>query len=495
MELENKNMKHGLPFNTQDLIKRGNILGQRVASKFPSLVKPFKPVGSVSTTTTPVIPSAPVQPPVTVPQVAPPVTQPSLIPKTEGGRDALEAKLIDALARSKPGKSLEEQRGELATERGLPEKREQLGTFEQEIDKTFNLLDDLKENIKTRTGQFLVSEPQRARIEASERAPLLKTLERGLRGKEIIERGITREVEDINTILNFREVDRTRELDTLVTELDLRSKIKDLTEETLDEKQKLVMNAVIDLAIKYPQAGVTEEDTLQEANTKVAPFAKDEDIKTERIDRGDRIDLINSQTGKVIKSFSKGSTPAEAIKAKEKADEAEEEEILQQGLVLSAIDKVEKIESIINHPDLSSVVGPFGITRLKLKSRFGGAADVLASVNQLLSKETIDTLVDLKSRGGTLGALSDQERIMLRNAASKLGSFEIVDKTGRTIGYKASEESFKRELNILLMLSRRAVQRARGETITKTGITAIDTPEALGSSGVTKSGIKYDILE
>ena len=86
--------------------------------------------------------------------------------------------------------------------------------------------------------------------------------------------------------------------------------------------------------------------------------------------------------------------------------------------------------------------------------------EFVGAISQLISKETLNTLIDLKKSGGTLGALSDQERIMLRTAASKIGAWEVTNKTGQVTGYAAGEEEFKRELLVMQALARKAAREA-----------------------------------
>ena len=127
-------------------------------------------------------------------------------------------------------------------------------------------------------------------------------------------------------------------------------------------------------------------------------------------------------------------------------------------------DKIDLIDNLINHKGLDSRVGPTFLTRgiTSLQDRFGSGQDFAAGVAQLVNKETIDTLVNLKARGGTLGALSDQERILLQSAATKIGSWEI-KKDGIGIGkYNTSEENFKAELNRIKDLTIKAKARALG---------------------------------
>src|SRR3990167_981316 len=127
-------------------------------------------------------------------------------------------------------------------------------------------------------------------------------------------------------------------------------------------------------------------------------------------------------------------------------------------------DKISLIDSLLESTGLKGSVGVYPIGRFTPFAIDKAArAEFAAGVTQLVNKETIDTLVNLKARGGTLGALSDQERILLQSAATKIGSWELKDKnligTGR---YRVSEEDFKKELNRIKELAIKAKARALG---------------------------------
>lgn len=133
-------------------------------------------------------------------------------------------------------------------------------------------------------------------------------------------------------------------------------------------------------------------------------------------------------------------------------------------------DKIDLIDELINHPGLDSRVGVGWTTRgmFAIADRFGAGQSFAAGVTQLVNKETIDTLVNLKARGGTLGALSDQERILLQSAATKIGTWEI-KKDGMGIGkYNIDEKSFKAELEKIKNLATKAKARALGGAISIT---------------------------
>ena len=122
--------------------------------------------------------------------------------------------------------------------------------------------------------------------------------------------------------------------------------------------------------------------------------------------------------------------------------------------------KIELIDSILEHRGMKKGVGTniFGRwTPLRADVWTGEVGDFLASTKQLISQETLDTLLELKKGGGTLGALSDQERIMLQNAATKINSWAKLDKAGNVKYFNTTEKLFKAELNRMKKLVNIAV--------------------------------------
>ncbi len=128
-------------------------------------------------------------------------------------------------------------------------------------------------------------------------------------------------------------------------------------------------------------------------------------------------------------------------------------------------DKIKMIGTLTNHSGLNSAVGPNGFARMAFVDQFGAKQEFIGKVQQLVSKDTLDTLIALKAQGGTLGALSDQERVMLQTAATAIGNWAIYeDKNNPTkvTGYNVDEASFKRELSTIQTLAQRALDKAIG---------------------------------
>jgi len=135
-----------------------------------------------------------------------------------------------------------------------------------------------------------------------------------------------------------------------------------------------------------------------------------------------------------------------------------------QQAVESLTGKLSLIDSLLTSPGMAGSVGAYGVSRFTpLTADKAERQNFAAGVNQLISQDTLDTLINLKAQGGTLGALSDQERLTLQSAASKIGSWMQRDENGNPTGkFEVSEQFFKDELNKLRTLTESALKRAAG---------------------------------
>jgi len=196
---------------------------------------------------------------------------------------------------------------------------------------------------------------------------------------------------------------------------------------------------------------------------------KSEQIETERKKRG----LLGQPT------------LAEAQKAKAAKDAVRQ-------AIPAAQEKLALIESLIKSPGLDSAVGPTGLGRVAIVDMFGAKQEFIGGVQQLVSQDTLDTLLNLKKGGGTLGALSDQERIMLQSAATKIGAWAIRDKDGNVTGYNVSESAMKTELERLQKLAAAALQRSQEGVFSPDEDAVLDQMFS-GAEDVTDSSFSPDI--
>lgn len=133
-----------------------------------------------------------------------------------------------------------------------------------------------------------------------------------------------------------------------------------------------------------------------------------------------------------------------------------------QAIVDATKDTISTISDLKTHKGLKGTVGVYGVGRwTPLSVDKAEQRDFIAGVSQLISQETLGSLINLKAKGGTLGALSEKELAILRSTASKISDWEIKD-GDRVVGYEASEADFKRELDRIEMLAKRAQVKALG---------------------------------
>ena len=131
-------------------------------------------------------------------------------------------------------------------------------------------------------------------------------------------------------------------------------------------------------------------------------------------------------------------------------------------------DKVDLIDTLKEHSGFDNAVGPhvpFLPDFTRFGSKGGDAQGFISGVSRLIQRETLDALIDLKAAGGTLGALSDNESRMLREAASQIGTWEIRDENGKVKGYNIDQATFEQELDRLKEFGQIALNRARGTVI------------------------------
>jgi hypothetical protein len=79
-------------------------------------------------------------------------------------------------------------------------------------------------------------------------------------------------------------------------------------------------------------------------------------------------------------------------------------------------------------------------------SNLSAKKDFIATVSQLTSTGTLNTLIKAKADGATFGALSDAELALIQQSFSKLGSYAIRNKDGKITGFSASDDLIEEEL-------------------------------------------------
>ncbi len=233
-----------------------------------------------------------------------------------------------------------------------------------------------------------------------------------------------------------------REVDSLITnekrEYDKQQKELQVIE---DEKLSLVRNAQVSGASDQTLSAILNSKTVEEAYKNAGRYGVSIDDKIKQA----KLDEINSKIPEDVPETDK-----------EKAVEISS--------------KIQDINSLINNKlGLKLAVGPTRINRtagaLDITSGgIGAKQDFIASVEQLVSEETLNSLINAKAKGATFGALSEGELALLKQSASKIGKWAKTDKSGKVVGYEAPEAAFVKELNTLKDLQIKAFEKATGVT-------------------------------
>lgn len=123
--------------------------------------------------------------------------------------------------------------------------------------------------------------------------------------------------------------------------------------------------------------------------------------------------------------------------------------------------KLEQIDKILNNPAMDEVVGDNPLARIKLPFHKGERNEVLSNIENLISKETIQALIDAKDQGASFGALSDTELEMLRQQASVISGYIKTKENGDKY-IEVSEKTFEEEVNKMRNEINRQIARTYG---------------------------------
>lgn len=160
------------------------------------------------------------------------------------------------------------------------------------------------------------------------------------------------------------------------------------------------------------------------------------------------------------------------------------------------------LDSVLESKAIDSVVGPTFLSRAATtpggvlvrgavtlplggigalqgaKDALTGSSDkLIGQVEQFISKEFLQSLIDVKAQGATFGALQKAEQDALTAAATFIGQRRIEKGEGenrRVVGYDLSEADFKRELQTIKDLTALAHERAIGKSFSPEQQAAFD---------------------
>lgn len=272
--------------------------------------------------------------------------------------------------------------------------------------------------------------------------------------------------EHITNLLNLQQKDRTAireyKLDVIsrlenIVEGEQKERLekKKAEEEKLTKIEEREYNIKKNISDAYIKSGdiktatlIANAKTQEEIETIVSKnplqINKTEMLKTKALE----IDIATKEE-KLRQLRSKPSVTIEDIKQKSTA----EYDALQ--------GKIDLIDKISSHPGLDSRVGPGVLSRgfFGIFDAFGAGDSFAGDVHLLTSSETLQNLIDAKSRGATFGALSNQELGLLIESATKIGGWEKKDKNGIGTGvWDVSEKDFRVELDRIKKLAIKAQQ-------------------------------------
>lgn len=333
--------------------------------------------------------------------------------------------------------------------------------------------------------------------------------------QQAIEQRANTLLEPLQRELTRAEGARTGLLGSLQQALGFQNDSGNLQLQALQEQQKPLLEAskrvqdyVFGLATKYFDAGITLTDSAESAAKKAAssPSYLAEtrgEAETYTLSPGQRV--LNSQ-GQVIAenpssaggdkftNVSPGATVIDqagnVIYRAPSADDLAGGGSTTSAAVEALNGKLTMIDSLMTSTGLKGAVGPYSLARwTPFSADAASRQDFAAGVQQLIAKDTMDVLLNLKKQGGTLGALSDQERILLQSAASKIGTWMGRDKDGNPTGkFKISEDLFKKELQTIRNLTQSALQRAGGSSGGSEGGQGDELDKVLDSLGFNPVG-------
>lgn len=298
---------------------------------------------------------------------------------------------------------------------------------------------------KARTANRVLNELRSIRVDFEARKDELENTNESGRSMGAINNEINKLTKDTNRNLAYKSIEYDiANNDFATAEATVNARIQDMKDE--DNKQIQMYKTLYD----FVQNDMSESEKVQ---AQQAFQEKQAELQFERQkEMADYNSLLRRREASHSMSLKSAVTSQEAQKASQDA-------------LPTLNDKAGQIKGLI--ADLGkndgNVVGPNSLARISLtRGLTGNGQNFIAGVEQLVSRETLDTLVNLKARGGTLGALSEKELQALEASASKIGTWRITDDNNNVKGYRANEADFKRELKNLEMLTNRAILSAGG---------------------------------
>lgn len=201
-----------------------------------------------------------------------------------------------------------------------------------------------------------------------------------------------------------------------------------------------------------------EAQKLAEAEFNWRKYIETEQENTNRL----KVEAGIAKTMAEIKNMGKEDTiekqkaELELRKLQEEANSIDIEndrKLLTTGHEIEALDaKLNDLDAIIYGEDAKAAIHDLvGTSWLGRTDPFSGYFEsnkrLQGTVAQFVDSSTLDTLINLKARGGTLGAISEKELEILRSAGTKIINWEVRDDNNNGIGkWNTTYELFRAEL-------------------------------------------------
>lgn len=340
-------------------------------------------------------------------------------------RQALTDRLAAASAKAS-GFDPSARRTELTAAAGLDKTKATIGTFEDEVAKANTLLDNLESDIKQRTGDFLVTDPQARRLQAAESAPILKNLGIAERGYSAASNRLERGNADINQTVANEQAAAERPLSFLSKEIGIGNDIKTATADEVKSSREAALSHLYKQGITDPnqlydyanfdQTGKQVGDiSMSEISDFVKAASGTEskksslEIKKLEADIAETTDPLVKQK-KLAEIAQIKSTTAKnlADAAKTTAESSTAVSPAKQSEALGNMQLVKDIEA-----NAGAIFGPIQTGYLP----FTAGAETANKYDQLKGILSLDNRTKLKGSG----AISDFESRTLEKAASSLG--------------------------------------------------------------------------
>lgn len=150
---------------------------------------------------------------------------------------------------------------------------------------------------------------------------------------------------------------------------------------------------------------------------------------------------------------------AAEIKVEADAEIAKAKTVKEAEAVTKAMEeKIAKLNSVTGRGVGSGLTGA---VERNTPSITGAKADNLNVIKSVVGKETLDTLLALKERGGTLGAVSEKELSILESSGSVIGAAAIRDEKDNIVGYNMSERQFFEEVDRMKQAAQRIIDATK----------------------------------